>query len=84
VWPLLAGAAKAEPRTIFWRTNKQLAVRAGDWKLIDAKGGEPHLFHISEDPFEKTDAAAQESERTKAMLAQFRQWKDTLPDVKKK
>lgn len=83
-WPLLTGEAQGEARTIFWRTGKQSAVRAGDWKLIDGKGDEPQLFHISADPFEKSDVVVQESDRAQAMHKQLKQWKDTLPDGKKK
>ncbi|MFC2076006.1 sulfatase-like hydrolase/transferase [candidate division KSB1 bacterium] len=61
VWPALEGKDIDSDRTIYWRSNRQAAVRKGDWKLIHAgvtlDEGADELFNIAQDPYEKTDLA---------------------------
>jgi hypothetical protein len=82
--------------------NEQLAVTTGDgWKLVvigpdvrrpEGISSEKHkvqLFHLSEDLLEKTDLAAREPERVKAMgakLVEFRKSepKKSLPPLNRK
>jgi arylsulfatase B len=82
--------------------NEQLAVTTGDgWKLVvigpdvrrpEGFSSEKHkveLFHLSEDLLEKTDLAATEPERVKAMgakLVEFRRSepKKSLPPINRK
>jgi arylsulfatase A-like enzyme len=62
VWSALSGQTAAAPRTLYWKTGRQRAVRVGDWKLIEI-GGErarTELFHLADDPFEKRDLAAEQ------------------------
>jgi arylsulfatase A-like enzyme len=56
-WPALTGTAAGEPRTIYIATKGGHALRHGDWKLIRPKKGEPQLFNLGDDPYEKTDLA---------------------------
>jgi arylsulfatase A-like enzyme len=63
IWSLLTGAATTLPdRVLYWKTPRELAVRQGDWKLIEQRrdGGAPQLFNLASDPLEKTDLAQQE------------------------
>ena len=56
-WPALSAASKdREQRTIYIAMQKGSAsLRHGDWKLIAEAKGEPQLFNIATDPYEKTD-----------------------------
>lgn len=56
------------PRTLYWRTNTGVAIREGDWKLIQTtKGDRTELFHLGEDPNETKNLAADEGERVAAL-----------------
>lgn len=60
-WPALMGAAiDPSPRTIYIAMRKGHALRQGDWKLVAPGKGEPQLFNLAADPYEKTDLAAKE------------------------
>ncbi len=63
--PLLkSDATRLERRVLYWRTNRGIAVREGDWKLIiDAKGDKPELFDLASDPNESNDLAAKHPEK---------------------
>lgn len=63
-WPVLTGAAKPDqPRTIYIATPGAHALRHGDWKLIAGAKGKLQLFHLSVDPYEKTDLAKAEPDK---------------------
>jgi arylsulfatase A-like enzyme len=59
-WPVLTGAAKAEPRTLYWLGpgGNSLALRHGDLVLIRQKGKPDELYDLAADPGQKTDLAA--------------------------
>lgn len=70
VWPLLTGAEKVAPRELYWVSPNftQYAARTGDWKLVVTKKDDrAELFDLKTDPNEKTDLAAKQPERVKAM-----------------
>jgi arylsulfatase A-like enzyme len=76
IWPLLTGReTHSKPRTFYWKTPQELAVRHGNWKLIvnrkpPAKG---ELFNLAEDPNEKQNLAARFPDRVaklRQLLAQ--------------
>ena len=79
VWPLLTGTVeKPEPRTIYIPMIGGAAVFDGEWKLINhaanakSKGrGRSQLFHITADPYEKTDLAATEPARVRVLEAKL-------------
>jgi arylsulfatase A-like enzyme len=58
--PILAGEAPEVERTLFWRTiagsQRQRAVRSGDWKLI-VDGNATLLFDVRSDAGERLDLA---------------------------
>jgi len=63
-WPALSGVvSNPAPRTIYIAMNGGHALRHGDWKLIVTAKGEPQLFNIATDPYEKVDAATSHPER---------------------
>jgi arylsulfatase A-like enzyme len=49
-------------------------VREGDWKLIVPVKGEPELYDVKRDPFEKENRADKESDRVKALTATLDAW----------
>jgi arylsulfatase A-like enzyme len=78
VWPQLTGPAPAASRTLYWKTAKASAVRAGDWKLIITNEKESNrakfaLFNLADDPYETTDRAEQQPERVAQLRALLKQ-----------
>ncbi len=72
---------------LFWRFGPQMAVRAGDWKLVrasltDEEHGPPPpapmLFNLKDDPGETTDVAAKYPGRVKDLQAAWDGWNATL------
>ena len=74
IWPLILGKElisrkeKAQPRTLYWATPSELAVRHGNWKLIRSRNdsitnGQIELFNLANDPYEKNDLADELSDR---------------------
>lgn len=63
IWPAIADNSAVSERILYWRTNKQLALRKGDWKLIhhgkSLEEGKDELFHLAQDPYEQKDLAAE-------------------------
>ncbi len=61
---------------MFWSFMDGLAMRDGDWKLVQGEDGnqEPMLFNLAADLGEQTDLAAREPERTAQMLQVARAW----------
>jgi arylsulfatase A-like enzyme len=71
-WPLLTGAeTKPAPRTIYIPHPAGTALLEGEWKLIYHAGRRANraneLYHITEDPYEQHDLAAEQPERLKTM-----------------
>jgi arylsulfatase B len=68
IWPLLTGQRKGRPRTLYWETPQQSALRAGDWKLVETRrSGKVELFDLRADPYEKSDLAAEQPGRVQRM-----------------
>ncbi len=59
--------------SLILQNNNQapLALRVGAWKLIQKPNGAPELYNLAADPSEKTDLAATEPDRVKALVAQL-------------
>ncbi len=80
--PFLTGRSAAAPHeALCWRYGEQMAVRAGDWKLVramDTKAVPPALatglFNLAADPAEATDLSAREPERAKRLQALWNAW----------
>jgi arylsulfatase A-like enzyme len=71
LWAALLGQPPTLPdRVMYWKTPSATAVRQGDWKLIQFRRNGPiELFHLKDDPLEKTDLADQEPARVRELLA---------------
>lgn len=79
--PLFDGKLKERPRPIGFQSGNQLALIDNHWKLIRIGGkrkgkaeGEFMLFHLENDPGEKTDVADRHSEMVKRMSTELDQW----------
>ncbi|GHD32138.1 sulfatase [Halioglobus pacificus] len=51
----------------------------GNHKLIAYHHGQVHLFDLNSDPYESTDISTENTELTKKLLSELRQWEDTIP-----
>lgn len=60
--------------------QKGHSLRLGDWKLIVPARGEPELFNLADDPYEKHNIATKEPERVEEMqlLIEVQHAKDNL------
>jgi arylsulfatase B len=65
LWPALNGAAGPSPRRLYWKTDRESAVRAGDLKLIVPRreGGVAELYDLADDPGESKDLAIPQPDR---------------------
>ena len=86
--PMLRGEIASAPHAaLFWRFGEQLAVRAGDYKLVrydlaleDGEGdldravSPPRLYRLSDDAGERHDLAAQRPDKVAELEALWRQW----------
>jgi arylsulfatase A-like enzyme len=85
--PLLEGDTAEQSRTLFWRnlppTHAQRAVRAGDFKLL-LDGTLQLLFNVRSDPGERTDLAARDPARVKALKALLEEWESEMDEEARK
>ncbi|WP_050028631.1 sulfatase [Verrucomicrobium sp. BvORR034] len=59
-----------------WRTTPGGSIRQGDWKLIEFfEDGRRELYNLQQDPGEKTNLAAQEPDRVKALHERLEAWR---------
>jgi N-acetylgalactosamine-6-sulfatase len=81
--PVLTGKKEEFERTLFWRRKhgpkrkgfeEGVAVRKGDWKLIDQAEGESFLFYLRDDPAEEKNRFAEFLERARKMRALAAEW----------
>jgi arylsulfatase A-like enzyme len=75
--PILAGKARAEDRTLFWRIavpmRQQRAVRQGNWKLL-LDGDDLLLFDLKADLGERRDLAARHPEIVRRLRSLLGAW----------
>lgn len=82
--PMLLNDAKLPERTLFWRYQKERAVRKGKWKLL-IQGENVKLFDLSEDLGEKKNLAGAEPRMAKALEDELAAWeKEVLAGVELK
>jgi arylsulfatase A-like enzyme len=75
--PILAGKARAEERTLFWRiavpTRQQRAVRQGNWKML-LDGDDLLLFDLKTDLGERRDLAARRPDIVRRLRSLLVAW----------
>ena len=63
LWPALEGKPISEERIMYWRMKSGMALKKGEWKLVHhgktPDEGTDELYHISLDPNEKENVAAE-------------------------
>jgi len=73
--PLLTGASSRRPHeALFWRFDKQSAVRKGDWKMSRHADRGIRLYNLAADPTEKHDLSRAEPEKLKELQAAWDEW----------
>ncbi len=73
--PLLKGEqAEAGERTMFWEHEGGKAVRKGNWRLTQLRGGTWKLYDLSHDLSETTDLSAQYPEKVKELTKMWKAW----------
>ena len=90
--PFLAGDKTGAPHdALYWRFGEQMALRAGDWKLVRydsnadtnlGKGRQPvtaaKLYNLASDMHEDKDLAAAQPDKVKELQAKWDAWNATL------
>lgn len=78
--PFIAGAKTGRPHEkLFWRTKRQVAMRSGDWKIIqDSKTGEIEIYDLAADIGEKNNLAQSDQEKRKELSAQLLDLSSTM------
>jgi arylsulfatase A-like enzyme len=71
--PFLTGKEKSAPRKEYFYFRRGLeAIRSGDWKLRMTTG-EPELFHMVTDPYERINRAAAMPEKVKELKSRLQE-----------
>ncbi|MBW3596252.1 MAG: sulfatase [Planctomycetes bacterium] len=71
--PFLSGETETSPRTEYFYFRGRLeAVRVGEWKLRTVSG-QPELFHMVTDPFERINRAAGEPKQVERLKARMQE-----------
>ncbi len=79
--PFLTGEKKSAPRELlFWRAGvgAKHAIRAGNWKLVRAKGQPAELYDLATDLAETKDLAAAKPDVTARLTAALDAWDKEL------
>lgn len=78
--PFINGEKSGSPHAaLYWRQNKQWAMREGNWKLIKPKGqDEMDLYNLSVDKEEQNNVASNNSNQVNAMLVKYQNWASKL------
>ncbi len=88
--PFLNGGLSTAPHdALYWRFGEQMAIRAGDWKLVrydsgadsnagsrggNAKVTAPKLYNLADDIHEDKDLSAAMPEKVKELQAKWDEW----------
>lgn len=74
--PFVTGKLEGVPHdALFWRDSTSgSAVRKGDWKLVQPKGGDAQLYHLTDDISESHDLASKEPKKLHELVAAWTAW----------
>lgn len=74
--PYLAGHVTGHPhQVLYWKMNKQWAVRDLSWKLVNSNpDNRIMLFNIAEDPYEKHDLSSERPDKVLELERKFQEW----------
>ena len=65
-------------RTLFWKMDDEIAVRNGDWKLIQLGEKAPELYQISKDIGERDDLSDRYPEIVADLQMAYDEWQDEI------
>ncbi len=73
--PYVKGEKKDAPHdALYWRYDKQSAIRKGDWKLVMHEERGIRLFNLANDPGEAEDLAKENPDKVKELQAAWDRW----------
>jgi arylsulfatase A-like enzyme len=73
--PYLEGKSTGVPHeTLYWRFGTQMAIRRGDWKLVQYDNTGRKLYNLAADIGEATDLLAKEPDKAKELEAAWKKW----------
>ncbi|MGI8604358.1 MAG: sulfatase family protein, partial [Verrucomicrobiales bacterium] len=74
--PFFKGEKKEAPHQgLYWRFGQQMAIRQGDWKLVEAPGSTGReLYNLKDDIGEKNNLASSQPEKLKELEATWNDW----------
>jgi hypothetical protein len=76
--PTWRGEARPRERSLYWEWpiregGRWLAVRSGDWKLIEGPDG-TELYDLAQDAGEARNVAAEHADRVRALTKRLKAW----------
>jgi len=73
--PYLDGKNAQPPHAaLYWRFGNMMAIRQGDWKLVQYDNTGRHLYQLGKDIGEKENLLAKEPEKAKELEAVWKKW----------
>lgn len=79
--PVLKGEQQAPERLLFWRLQGQVAVLKGRNKLITLSHRPAQLYRPADDPGERKDRAAEDSDTLAGLYQDLGRWQSLLPTM---
>lgn len=77
--PFVSNTQKGVPhKKLFWRKNKAVAMRAGNYKLVQLKDFGTRLYNLKEDPEETIDISQRDKKVYRSMLKEMQHWESGL------
>jgi arylsulfatase A-like enzyme len=77
--PYLEGKNTGVPHdTLYWRFGQQMAIRRGDWKLVQYDATGRKLYNLAEDIGEKNDLMTKQPQKAPELEAAWQKWNTDL------
>ncbi|MBN2316513.1 MAG: sulfatase-like hydrolase/transferase [Sedimentisphaerales bacterium] len=76
--PLLFKEQPMPKRDLFWRKDKEWAVRRGPWKLVHNEENKLMLFNLDDDIAEQNNLAKEKPDHVEQLLIAYRQWEKDI------
>lgn len=77
--PYLQGKNDQPPHDVlYWRFGQQMAIRKGDWKLVQYDNTGRKLYNLASDIGEKDDQSAKQPDKVKELEAIWQKWNAEL------
>jgi len=72
----LEGGSFHRGEALHWETQENAATLLDDWKLVERYWmPHPFLYHLTDDPYEKTDLSEKYPDKVRDLLALHAEWK---------